>query len=124
MAENNRHLGSSFVDNFDCKICLEVLYDPFQYQNNEHYFCQKCITQHFQNSETCPLYMDQLTLETLRPPSRIVANVVSELKKPRCRHVSRGCSKNVEVDLIAYMYVLYELSMYYHTNALYVTNNL
>jgi hypothetical protein len=42
--------------------------------------------------------MEQLTLETLRPPSRIVANVVSQLKKPRCSHVSRGCEENVQVE--------------------------
>ena len=53
---------------------------------------------HLENSETCPLCMEQLTLETLRPPSRIVLEIVSQLKKPRCCHVSRGCSENVEVE--------------------------
>ena len=42
--------------------------------------------------------MDHLKVETLRLPSRIVANVVSKLKKPRCRHVSRGCTDNVDVE--------------------------
>ena len=98
MAENNNELGSSFMDSFSCKICLKVLDDPVQCENNEHYFCRKCVTKHLENSETCPTCMDQLTLETLRPPSRIVANVVSQLKKPRCRHVSRGCEENVEVE--------------------------
>ncbi len=42
--------------------------------------------------------MDQLTLETLRPAPRIVASVVSQLKKPRCSHVSRGCTENVQVE--------------------------
>ena len=85
-------------EDFSCKICLEVLHDPVQCQNNEHYFCRKCVTKHLGNSETCPLCMEQLTLETLRPPSRIVASVVSQLKKPRCRHVSRGCEENVQVE--------------------------
>ena len=98
MAEYNKDLGSSFMDSFFCKICFEVLHDPVQCQDNEHYFCRKCITKHLENSETCPLCMDQLTLETLRPPTRIVANVVSQIKKPRCRHVSRGCTENVEVE--------------------------
>ena len=98
MAEYNKDLGSSFMDSFSCKICLEVLHDPVQCQDSEHYFCRKCITKHLENSETCPLCMDQLTLETLRPPSRIIANVVSQIKKPRCRHVSRGCTENVEVE--------------------------
>ena len=42
--------------------------------------------------------MDQLTLETLRPPSRIILEIVSQLKKPRCSHVSRGCTENVQVE--------------------------
>ena len=98
MAENNNELGSSFMDNFSCKICLKIFHDPVQCQNNEHHFCRKCVTKHLENSETCPLCMEQLTLETLRPPSRIVASVVSQLKKPRCSHVSRGCEENVQVE--------------------------
>ena len=98
MAESKNVIGSSFMDNFSCKICLEVLHDPVQCQNNEHYFCRTCITKHLENSETCPLCMDQLTLETLRPAPRVVASVVSQLKKPRCSHVSRGCTDNVQVE--------------------------
>ena len=98
MAENNEGLGSLFMDNFCCKICSKFLDDPVQCQNNEHYFCRKCLTKHLENSETCPLCMDQLTLETLRPPSRIVLEIVSQVKKPRCRRVSRGCTENVEVE--------------------------
>ena len=98
MAESKSLMGSSFMHNFSCKICLEVLHDPVQCQHNEHYFCRACITKHLENSETCPLCMDQLTLETLKPPSRIILDVVSQLKKPRCSHVSRGCTENVQVE--------------------------
>ncbi len=98
MAESNNCLGSSFGENFSCKICLEILHDPVQCQSNEHYFCRKCLTKHLENSQTCPLCMDQLSLETLRPAPRIVASVVSQLKKPRCSHVSRGCTENVQVE--------------------------
>ena len=91
-------LGSSFMDTLSCKICLEPLHDPVQCQNNEHYFCRKCITKHLENSETCPMCMDQLTLETLRPPSRIILEILSQLKKPGCSHVSRGCTENVKAD--------------------------
>ena len=98
MAEKKKHLSHSFMNTLCCKICLEVLNDPVQCKNNEHYFCRKCITKHLENSETCPLCMDQLTLETLRPAPRIVFEMVSQLKKPRCRHVSRGCTENVEAE--------------------------
>ena len=97
-AGNNNQEALLLGENFSCKICLEVLHDPVQCQNNEHYFCRKCVTKHLGNSETCPLCMEQLTLETLRPAPRIVASVVSQLKKPRCSHVSRGCEENVQVE--------------------------
>ena len=97
MAKHNKDLSSSFMDSLCCKICFEFLDDPVQCQNNEHYFCRRCITKHLGNSETCPLCMDQLTIKTLRPPSRIVLEMVSQLK-PRCRHLSRGCTENVEVE--------------------------
>ena len=42
--------------------------------------------------------MDQLTLATLRPPSRIILEIVSQLKKLRCRHVFRGCSEKILVE--------------------------
>ena len=105
MAENSKDLGLSLMNSFSCIIkifsciiCSDLLDDPFQCQNNEHHFCRKCITQHLENSETCPLCRDQLTPETLRPPSRIVLDVIPHLKKPRCRHVSRGCTENVKVE--------------------------
>ena len=97
MAENNNELGSSFMDSFSCKICFKVLDDPVQCENNEHYFCRKCITKQLENSETCPTCMDRLTLEALRPVPRVILEIISQLKKPRCRHVSRGCVENVEI---------------------------
>ena len=77
-------------ENFSCKICLEILHDPVQCQNNEHYFCRACITKHLGNSQTCPLCMDQLTLETLRPVPRIVARVVCQMKKRHSSSTARS----------------------------------
>ena len=98
MAATQTDLEALLVANFSCKICSQILYDPVQCENNEDYFCRGCITKRLGNSETCPFCMDQLTLETLRPAPRIVASVVSQLKKPRCSHVSRGCEENVQVE--------------------------
>jgi hypothetical protein len=42
--------------------------------------------------------MEQLTLETLRPVPRVILDIVAQLKKPRCSHVSRGCEENVQVE--------------------------
>ena len=75
---NNHYQREILDETYSCEICFEVLHDPVQCQNNEHYFCRKCIAKHLEN---CPLCKDTL-----------------ELKKPRCRHVSRGCTENVEVE--------------------------
>ena len=98
MAANKTDVEALLVANFSCKICSHILCDPVQCENNKHYFCRACITKRLRNSQTCPQCLDQLTLETLREPSRIVTSVVSQLKKPRCSHVSRGCTENVQVE--------------------------
>ena len=97
-SKQDDEFDSSFVDNFCCIICNEILKDPVQCQANEHYFCIECITKHLQNSQTCPTCTDELTLETLRPAPRVIANIVSQIKKPRCSYVSRGCKENVKVE--------------------------
>ena len=94
----DNEFDSAFVDDFCCIICNEILKDPVQCQANEHYFCRECITKHLQNSQTCPTCKDELTLETLRPAPRIIVNVVSKIKKPRCSFVSRGCKENVKAE--------------------------
>ena len=91
---------SAFVDDFSCIICNEILKDPVQCQANEHYFCRECVTKHLQNSQTCPTCKDELMIETLRPAPRIIVNIVSKIKKPRCSYVSRGCKENVKVEEI------------------------
>ena len=96
----DNEFDSAFVDDFCCIICNEILKDPVQCQANEHYFCRECITKHLQNSQTCPTCKDELTLETLRPAPRIIVNIVSKIKKPRCSFVSRGCKENVKVEEI------------------------
>ena len=98
MATHKTELELLLLGNFYCKICSQILHDPVQCQSNEHHFCRACITNSLRNSKRCPDCMDHLTIETLRPPSRIVANVVSKLKKPRCRHASRGCTEDAEVE--------------------------
>ena len=42
--------------------------------------------------------MDQLTLKTLRPVPRVILEIISQLKKPLCSHVSRGCTENIKAD--------------------------
>ena len=98
MAANIIDFEALLVANFSCEICSQVLFDPVQCEKNEHYFCRRCIKNRLRTSKTCPQCFHQLTEETLRGPSRVAANVVAQLKKPRCSYFSRGCTKNVLVE--------------------------
>ncbi len=86
--------------NFSCQLCHEILRDPIQCQNYEHYFCRECITRKLRNSQTCPFCADQLTLETLRPPSRIVARVVSQIQERRRGNIVQSCKESGEENAV------------------------
>ncbi|XP_028415445.1 E3 ubiquitin-protein ligase PDZRN3-B-like [Dendronephthya gigantea] len=85
-------------ENFKCTICFNVLNDPKSCQNNQHYFCNACIHQYVQNySQTCPECRQDLTVETLVTPPRILLNCISELRI-KCDHVERGCAARVQLE--------------------------
>ena len=81
--------------NFFCIICIEVLKDPVQC-HNQHYFCKVCITKHLQNSQTCPVCVDNLTEEALCKPPRIVTDYLNGLII-NCSHSERGCTEMMEL---------------------------
>ena len=73
-----------------CSICHGVLRNPRICQNKEHPFCLACVSQHLQNSHTCPDCRERLTPETLKNPPRFLMNTLSELKI-KCGYNERGC---------------------------------
>ena len=88
---------SAIDDGFICCICLCVLKDPMQCENNEHYFCSGCIKEHLKKtSHSCPVCQDKLTVETLRKAPRIVGDCVSRYKIS-CDFATRGCDKVLEL---------------------------
>ena len=90
--------NASLMDHLYCKICLEIVVAPMQCQNNEHHYCNACITKHLENSETCPMCLEDLTVATLRRPSRIVVDLLSQFKKPRCKYSAQGCKEVVNFE--------------------------
>ena len=79
---------------------MNVLKEPVQCRNNEHYFCSPCIRRHLeQNSPSCPLCIEELTIETLRRPPRIVTDYLSSLMIT-CDHADRGCRDVVELEVL------------------------
>ncbi|CAB4017445.1 E3 ubiquitin- ligase NRDP1 isoform X1 [Paramuricea clavata] len=91
---------STIDESFVCCICLGVLQDPKQCENNEHYFCSGCIKKHLEKtSHSCPVCQDKLTVETLRKAPRIVADCVSRYKIS-CDHAARGCDAVLELGAL------------------------
>ena len=91
---------STIDEGFVCCICLGVLQDRKQCENNEHYFCSGCIKKHLEKtSHSCPVCQDELTVETLRKAPRIVADCVSRYKIS-CDHAARGCDAVLELGAL------------------------
>ena len=91
---------SAIDDGFICCICLCVLKDPKQCENNEHYFCSGCIKEHLKKtSHNCPVCQDKLTVETLRKAPRIVGDCVSRYKIS-CDYAIRGCDEVLELGAL------------------------
>ena len=84
--------------NLHCAICLNVLKQPMQCLKNEHSFCKPCINRHLQVTQKCPVCIEPLTQQTLRP-SRLAADLLSELKIS-CENSSRGCREFVKLEVL------------------------
>ena len=81
-----------------CSICQEVPKDPRLCKNKDHIFCLAHISRHLhQNSQTCPVCRDPLTLETLRCPTGFLKNYLDDLKI-KCDHHDRGCPAVVRLE--------------------------
>ena len=83
--------------NFICSICYNVLKDPVLCPKNHHCFCRGCITKHLENYQRCPTCADELTVETLAEPQRMVKYILNELNI-RCVYVDRGCQEIVQLQ--------------------------
>ena len=83
--------------NFLCLICFNVLRDPVMCSRNQHCFCRSCITQHLQNSQRCPTCNDELTVQTLAEPPRMIKDVINDLNI-QCVYNNRGCQEIVQLQ--------------------------
>ena len=83
--------------NFLCLICFGVLKNPVLCPRNQHCFCRACITKHLENSRRCPTCADELTVETLAEPNRMVKDYLNELNI-HCVYNNRGCEEIVQLQ--------------------------
>ena len=83
--------------NFLCLICFNVLREPVLCPRNHHCFCRSCITKHLENSRRCPTCADELTVETLAEPQRMVKDILNELNI-HCIYIDRGCQEILQLQ--------------------------
>ena len=83
--------------NFLCLICFNVLREPVLCPRNHHCFCRSCITKHLENSRRCPTCADELTVETLAEPQRMVKDYINELNI-HCIYIDRGCQEILQLQ--------------------------
>ncbi|CAB4001355.1 RING finger 151-like [Paramuricea clavata] len=83
--------------NFLCLICFNVLREPVLCPRNQHCFCRACITKHLENSRRCPTCADELTVETLAEPNRMVKDILNELNI-HCIYINRGCQEILQLE--------------------------
>ncbi|CAB4031398.1 E3 ubiquitin- ligase NRDP1 [Paramuricea clavata] len=83
--------------NFLCLICFNVLREPVLCPRNHHCFCRSCITKHLENSRRCPTCADELTVETLAEPNRMVKDMLNELNI-HCIYIDRGCQEILQLQ--------------------------
>ena len=96
---DEERFATTVSQNFICSICFNVLRDPVLCPRNHHCFCRACITKHLENSQRCPTCADELTVETLAEPQRMVKDILNELNI-HCIYKSRGCQEIVQLQHI------------------------
>ena len=94
---DEERFASTVNRNFLCQICFKVLKDPVLCPRNQHCYCRSCITKQLENSQRCPTCADELTLETLTEPNRMVKDFLNELNI-RCVYNNRGCKEIVQLQ--------------------------
>jgi hypothetical protein len=94
---DEKRFENAVLPDLFCSICQDVLRNPRACQNKEHPFCLACISQHLENSHTCPECREPLTPETLKNPPRFLMSCLLDLRI-NCDYRSRGCPDDVRIE--------------------------
>ena len=80
----------SVGDDLICTICTDVVNDPMQ-TPCDHLFCKECINKWLNGGQrTCPVDREQLSLDKLKRPSRMIMQLYNKLTI-RCQNFEKGC---------------------------------
>ena len=94
---DEERFATTINQNFLCLICFNVLREPVLCPRNHHCFCRSCITKHLENFRRCPTCADELTVETLAEPQRMVKDILNELNI-HCIYINRGCQEILQLQ--------------------------
>ena len=94
---DEERFATTVNQNFLCLICFNVLREPVLCPRNHHCFCRSCITKHLENFRRCPTCADELTVETLAEPQRMVKDILNELNI-HCIYIDRGCQEILQLQ--------------------------
>jgi hypothetical protein len=96
-----------------CPICTQVLSNPVQ-TPTEHLFCEDELLEWMTRSNLCPVTKTILDPLTIRKPSRIIVNMLSELEI-YCNYKNKGCKWTGNNDSLPHHL---EKECVFHQNAL------
>ena len=96
---DEERFATTVNQNFLCLICFNVLREPVLCPRNHHCFCRSCITKHLENFRRCPTCADELTVETLAEPQRMVKDILNELNI-HCIYINRGCQEILQLQYL------------------------
>lgn len=91
---NENRFTNAVPEELHCVICRNILKEPVQCRRNEHHFCSPCIRRYLEKFQACPCCTEELTLDTLRQPSKFLTRNLSNLVI-RCDYVDQGCTEAV-----------------------------
>ena len=92
--------GSAFPaisDELACIICYEIIVDPVETLCCRQCSCSDCIKVWSKQRQTWPIDQKLLKKSDLKPPCRIVTNILNEIKIT-CKYKDLGCTEIATIE--------------------------
>ena len=92
----------TIVQDIICSVCTDVVQEPVQ-TPCDHVFCSECIIRWLEEGRrTCPIDRQDLTFEVLKPPNRVITQLINKLTI-RCRYFDKGCKLMCKLEDILHL---------------------
>ena len=91
--DRSRILGISEkdLDEFTCGICQDIFISPLETQCCGQIFCRDCIEKWLRENKSCPSDRKKLDIKDMKSPSRVVTNLLNNMKV-KCDFHAKGCT--------------------------------